>query len=65
MSPDKPQLRSILDVPARCPECGWVGITAECEFDIDGDGGMGCPNSTHYGKPVKVIFDYLPHERNP
>ena len=33
---------SILDHPMQCT-CGWYGIIGDCLFDIDDDGGIGCP----------------------
>ena len=35
-------LQSIGDVTVKC-DCGWEGIVAQMEPDIDGDGGLGCP----------------------
>lgn len=32
----------ITDVLTNC-SCGWSGTVGECEPDIDGDGGLGCP----------------------
>ena len=33
---------SIIDHPMQCT-CGWYGIIGDCLFDIDDDGGIGCP----------------------
>jgi hypothetical protein len=45
---EKPQgeynmLGYVLNVPMRCPKCGWTWTLKDCEPDVDGDGGMGCP----------------------
>lgn len=32
----------ITDLPCKCT-CGWSGTVYDCEPDIDGDGGLGCP----------------------
>jgi hypothetical protein len=36
-------MKRITDETAWC-RCGWKGIVIDCEPDIDGDGGLGCPN---------------------
>lgn len=36
-------LPSICDVPLQC-SCGWSGTVGKAEPDIDGDGGLGCPD---------------------
>ena len=33
---------SIIDHPMQCT-CGWYGIIGDCLFDVDNDGGIGCP----------------------
>lgn len=35
-------LISITEQPCQCP-CGWVGTVWDCEGDVDGDGGLVCP----------------------
>lgn len=35
-------LRSITEVKCSC-KCGWTGTVIDCEPDVDGDGGLGCP----------------------
>ncbi len=35
---------SILDVTVVCPECGWYGVVRDCAPDVDGEGGLGCPD---------------------
>ncbi len=35
-------LTSITEQPCQCP-CGWSGTVWDCEGDVDGDGGLGCP----------------------
>lgn len=36
-------MSSILDAPLRCSKCGKVARAGDCEPDVDGDGGLGCP----------------------
>ena len=36
-------LPSIIEYPLEC-ECGWAGSVGEATPDIDGDGGLGCPD---------------------
>lgn len=38
-----PILTSIYDEVAKCNKCQWSGTVLDCEPDIDGDGGLGCP----------------------
>lgn len=33
----------ITEVSCECRGCGWTGTVLECEPDVDGDGGLGCP----------------------
>jgi len=37
-------LPRIGDVKMFCPECDWRGTVYDCDPDIDGDGGLGCPD---------------------
>lgn len=36
-------MRRITEAPCHCGVCGWKGTVGECEPDVDGDGGIGCP----------------------
>jgi len=36
-------MRSIGSVRCICKKCGWWGTVSETEPDVDGDGGLGCP----------------------
>jgi hypothetical protein len=37
------QLPRVTDFPCQCPRCDWSGTVWDCEGDVDGDGGLGCP----------------------
>ena len=41
------------EVTMKCPACGWIGLLMDCEPDIGGEGGLGCPRC---GKVVKQVY---------
>lgn len=41
---------SIHDATMTCDKCGWSGKVYDCEPDIDGDGGLGCPKCKSVAK---------------
>lgn len=54
-------MKSILEVPSHCPKCGWWGTVYDCEPDIDGDGGLGCPRCS----AIIDIVTKSPHPMQP
>ncbi len=54
-------LRSITAVPCTCRQCGWNGLTGECEADDEGT--PICPICPPEQVPVEI--HYSEHERNP
>ena len=44
----------ITEVPVYCPKCNWQGTVIDCEPDIDGDGGLGCPRCYEDGVETVV-----------
>lgn len=46
-------LGSITEQPCQCL-CDWTGTVWDCEGDVDGDGGLGCPEC---GRVVELIID--------
>lgn len=49
-------LPRITDMPCACT-CGWHGKVDECEPDVDGDGGLGCPECWSL---IKVVVPSTP-----
>jgi hypothetical protein len=41
---------SIMEVPAVCPECPWLGRVEQCEFGKDGD--LLCPQCR---SPINIV----------
>jgi hypothetical protein len=54
-------LRSILAVPCTCRNCGWTGVSGDCEAGFDGD--LSCPAC--WPAEIHVEIHYNAHERNP
>lgn len=48
-------LTRITDVLMKCPLCGTVTRAGDCEPDVDGDGGLGCPVSECGGLVAEVV----------
>ena len=53
-------LRRITDIPCTCPRCLWEGVTGQCESDVDGDGGLGCPDCWKEG--IAVVVEQHPDD---
>jgi len=52
--PGSESLNSVHDAKMQCPVCGWSGTMSESEYDVNGEGDLGCPECSAVVKMAAV-----------